>query len=208
VMCTMAIIMHHSCSHGEYITAKVLRLRKHPTEPSCRCVPHEPCARPMTSGHRLRSGAIFCIPLYDSYNYSRQIIVKGHGMSHFLKQIALAALLTLIGASIAFASTGYLTIPPGTALTVRMNEHLNSEETKPGDSFHGVLASAVIVNGKKVVPKGAEVVGEVIKVERSGRLSNLGELQLALGTIQFGGRRYNVGTQTLVIKGESHAKSN
>ncbi len=34
-----------------------------------------PCARPMTSGHRLRSGAIFCIPLYDSHNYSCQIIV-------------------------------------------------------------------------------------------------------------------------------------
>jgi hypothetical protein len=129
-------------------------------------------------------------------------------MSHFLKQVALAALLIVTGASIAFASTGYLNIPPGTALTVRVNEHLNSEETNPGDSFHGVLASAVIVNGKKVVPKGAEVVGEVIKVERSGRLSNPGELQLALGTIQFGGRRYSIATQTVVIRGESHAKSN
>src|SRR5947207_11100967 len=76
-------------------------------------------------------------------------------MAHFLKQIALAALLILIGASMAFASTGNLNIPPGTALTVRMNEHLNSEETNPGDSFHGVLASAVIVNHRKVLPKGA-----------------------------------------------------
>src|SRR6266568_2507104 len=129
-------------------------------------------------------------------------------MSHFLKQIALAALLILIGASIAAASTGYLNIPPGTALTVRVNEHLNSEETNPGDSFHGVLASPVLVNGKKVVPKGAEVVGEVIKVERSGRLSNPGELHLVLETIQFGGRRYSIATQTVLIKGESHTKSN
>src|SRR6266702_818726 len=129
-------------------------------------------------------------------------------MSHFLKQIALAALSILIGASIAAASNGYLNIPPGTALTVRMNEHLNSEEANPRDSFHGVLASAVIVNHRKVLPKGAEVLGEVIKVERSGRLSNPGELHLALGTIQFGGRRYSIATQTLVIKGESHAKSN
>ena len=129
-------------------------------------------------------------------------------MAHFLKQIALAALLILIGASMAFASTGNLNIPPGTALTVRMNEHLNSEETNPGDSFHGVLASAVVVNHRKVLPKGAEVVGEVIKVERSGRLSNPGELHLALAAVQFGGRRYSIATQTLVIKGESHAKSN
>jgi hypothetical protein len=129
-------------------------------------------------------------------------------MSHFQKQVALAALLMVIGASAAFASTGYLNIPPGTALTVRVNEHLNSEDTNAGYSFHGILASAVIVNGKKVAPKGAEVVGEVIKVERSGRLSNPGELHLALGTIQFGGRRYSIAAQTVVIKGQSHTKSN
>ncbi len=129
-------------------------------------------------------------------------------MSHFLKQGTLAALLIVIGASTAFAGSGYLNIPAGTPLSVRVNEHLNSEETDAGYSFHGVLASPVLVNGKKVVPKGAEVVGEVIKVERSGRLSNPGELHLVLETIQFGGRRYSIATQTVLIKGESHTKSN
>src|SRR5436190_7104625 len=129
-------------------------------------------------------------------------------MSHFLKQGTRAALLIVIGASTAFAGSGYLNIPAGTPLTIRVNEHLNSEQTNPGYSFHGVLASAVIVNHRKVLPKGAEIVGEVIKVERSGRLSNPGELHLALAAIQFGGRRYSIATQTLVIKGESHAKSN
>jgi hypothetical protein len=129
-------------------------------------------------------------------------------MSHFLKQAALAALLIVIGTSTAFAGTRSLNIPTGTGLTVRLNEHLNSEETNVGSSFHGVLTSPVIVNGKKVVPKGAEVVGEVIKVERSGRLSNPGELHLVLGSIQFGGRTYSITTENLVIKGESHTKSN
>src|SRR5436190_23328228 len=129
-------------------------------------------------------------------------------MSHFLKQGTRAALLIVIGASTAFAGSVYLNIAPGTPLTIRVNEHLNSEQTNPGYSFHGVLASAVIVNHRKVLPKGAEIVGEVIKVERSGRLSNPGELHLALAAIQFGGRKYSIATQTLVIKGESHAKSN
>jgi hypothetical protein len=59
-----------------------------------------------------------------------------------------------------------------------------------------------------VAPKGAQVQGEVIKVERSGRLSSPGELHLAPRTLQFGGKTYNVAAEILVIKGESHAKSN
>jgi len=129
-------------------------------------------------------------------------------MSHFQKQASVAVVLLAIANVGAFAGTRNLKVPAGTSLNVRVNEHLNSEVTNPGESFHGVLASAVTVNGKRVAPKGARIEGEVVKVEHSGRLSNPGELHLALRTIQFGGRTYNISAETLVIKGESHAKSN
>jgi hypothetical protein len=129
-------------------------------------------------------------------------------MSHFLKQLTLATVLTIIGTSIGFAGTRSLNIPAGTDLKVRVNEHLNSETTQPGESFHGVLTDAVVVNHRRVVPKGAQVQGEVVKVERSGRLSSPGELHLALRTLQFGGKTYNVAAEILVVKGESHTKSN
>ena len=129
-------------------------------------------------------------------------------MSHFQKQVALAVAFSMLVNLGALAGTRNLNIPAGTSLNVRVNEHLNSEATKPGESFHGVLVSAVNVNGKRVAPKGAQVEGEAVKVEQSGRLGNPGELHLALRTVQFGGRTYNISAENLIIKGESHAKSN
>src|SRR5438552_13715815 len=129
-------------------------------------------------------------------------------MTQYLKQLAAAALLLLVGAAAAMASNGHLNIPMGTNLPVRINEHLNSEKANVGDSFHGTLAKAVVVNGRTLVPKGADVSGEVVYVERSGRLSTPGELHLALRTLHFGGRTYEVAAETFVIKGVSHTKGN
>ncbi len=129
-------------------------------------------------------------------------------MTQYMKQLAATALLLLVGAAAAMASNGYLNIPTGINLPVRISEHLNSEKANVGDSFHGTVANAVVVNGRTLVPKGADVSGEVVQVERSGRLSSPGELQLALRTLHFGGRTYEVAAETFVIKGESHTKSN
>src|SRR5713101_6361403 len=129
-------------------------------------------------------------------------------MTQYLKQLAATALLLLVPAAAAMASNQHLNLLAGTNLPVRISEHLNSEKANVGDSFHGTLAKAVVVNGRTLVPKGADVAGEVVYVERSGRLSSPGELHLALRTLRFGGRTYNVAAETFVIKGESHTKSN
>src|SRR5438046_6337962 len=50
--------------------------------------------------------------------------------------------------------------------------------------------------------------GPSLPEKRSGRLSTPGELHLSLRTIRTGGRSYPVSVQTVVIKGESHTKSN
>src|SRR6266851_4867158 len=129
-------------------------------------------------------------------------------MTQYFKQLAATALLLLIGAAAAMASNGHLNLPGGTNLPVRISEHLNSEKANVGDSFHGTLAKAVVVNGRTLVPKGADISGEVVYVERSGRLSTPGELHLALRTLHFGGRTYEVAAETFVIKGVSHTKGN
>src|SRR5712692_7246208 len=129
-------------------------------------------------------------------------------MTQYLKQHVATALLLMMGTMAAMVSNAYITLPAGTNLPVRISEHLSSEKANVGDSFHGTLASAVVVSGKTLLPKGADVAGEVVQVERSGRLSSPGELHLALRTVRFGGRTYNVAAETFVIKGESHKKSN
>ena len=118
------------------------------------------------------------------------------------------ALLLLAITSVARAGEVYAKLPAGTELQVRMIDRLSSENVNVGDQFRGTLAAPVVVNHKILFSKGADVTGEVVNVERSGRLSNPGLLGLNLRTVSVHGRTYTVSTEPFVIKGESHAKSN
>src|SRR5262245_58952862 len=128
-------------------------------------------------------------------------------MISYFKPTLTVAFLTLIGAVVAIAHP-VANIPSGTSVQVRLTETLNSETANVGQIFHGSLADPVVANGRTLFPKGANVTGEVVNVQRSGRLSTPGELHLRLRTIRTGGRTYGVSVQTMVIKGESHTKSN
>jgi hypothetical protein len=128
-------------------------------------------------------------------------------MKSCLKPTLAIALWAMLGTLAVMAEVN-AKIPPGTAVQVRMTEDLSSETASVGQQFHGTVEAPVVVNGRTLFPKGAYVTGEVVNLERSGRLSNPGELHLNLRTIRTGGRTYAVSMGTVLIKGESHTKSN
>ena len=99
-------------------------------------------------------------------------------------------------------------IPSGTVIKVRMIDKLSSEENQIGDTFHATLEEPIEVDGKVLYPKGADVMGRVTDVHRSGRLSEPGELDLVLVTVSSGRTAMSLTAQPRVIKGESHTKSN
>ncbi len=99
-------------------------------------------------------------------------------------------------------------VPPGTTLRVRVDDKLSSEETQIGDTFHGTLDEPVMVGGRELFPKGADVNGRVTDVHKSGRLSEPGELDLVVTTLSTGRIATSIQTQPLVVKGGSHTKSN
>ena len=99
-------------------------------------------------------------------------------------------------------------IPPGTTIKIRMIDSLNSGKAQTGDTFHATLEQPIMVDGKEIYPKGADVTGRLAEVKPSGRLSEPGELNLVLATIAFGNRASSVQSEPLVINGESHTKSN
>lgn len=99
-------------------------------------------------------------------------------------------------------------IPAGTEIQVRVIENLNSGTARLGDIFHGTLDEPIVVSGKQLFPKGADVTGTISGVHASGRLSDPGELTLVLNTISSGGIASSVTVQPLQLKGESHTKSN
>jgi outer membrane lipoprotein SlyB len=126
--------------------------------------------------------------------------------SYFRSTLAVA--LWVISGALTTMAAANTRIPPGTSLQVRIDERLSSETANVGQVFHGSLAAPVVANGRTLFPKGAIVTGEVVNVERSGRLSTPGELELSLRTVRTGGRTYPISVQTVFIKGESHTKSN
>lgn len=101
-----------------------------------------------------------------------------------------------------------LEIPSGATIRVRMIDKLSSEEAVAGDTFHGTLDEPIQVEGKDLYPKGADVMGRVVDVHRTGRLSEPGELDLVLVTVSSGTIASSIRVEPLVIKGESHTKSN
>jgi hypothetical protein len=89
-----------------------------------------------------------------------------------------------------------------------MIDNLSSEQTQMGDTFRGTLDEAIVVNGRELYPKGADVIGRVTDVHATGRLSEPGVLDLVLNTVSSGTVAASIHVEPLVIKGESHAKSN
>ena len=127
-------------------------------------------------------------------------------MNSYFRSTFAIALCAMLGTWAMAAAN--VKIPAGTSVQVRITEKLSSETANVGEVFHGSLAAPVVANGRTLFPKGAIVTGEVVNVERSGRLSTPGELHLNLRSIRTGGRTYPVSVQTVVIKGDSHTKSN
>jgi len=123
--------------------------------------------------------------------------------------VATAVLLFLLLVSfLPTRAQNSLEIPSGTTIKVRMIDKLSSEQTQVGETFHGTLDEPIGANGRELYPKGADVIGRVTDVRPTGRLSEPGELDLILNTVSSGTVAASVHVEPLVIKGESHSKSN
>lgn len=125
----------------------------------------------------------------------------------YLVRAVLPFFLALIMSSLALAQRT-TEIPAGTTIKVRMIDKLSSEENQSGDTFHGTLEEPIEVAGKALYPKGADVMGRINDLHASGRLSEPGELDLVLVTVGAGHVAESIRVEPLVIKGESHGKSN
>ena len=128
--------------------------------------------------------------------------------THLLLLSTMLTSLVLLAASPLAPAQRSLEIPSGTSIRVRMTDNLSSEQTQMGDTFRGTLDEPIVVNGRELYPKSADVIGRVTDVHPTGRLSEPGELDLVLNTVSSGTVAASLHVEPLVLKGESHAKSN
>ncbi len=114
---------------------------------------------------------------------------------------------TTSGARAGAGKTKALTIPAGTALSVRLDQEINTGKAEAGEEFSGTLSEPLMVGGAEVAPVGSAVTGKVTHVVSSGRLSRPAELSLALTSLKTkDGSKVEIATQPWGEKGPSHKK--
>ena len=91
-----------------------------------------------------------------------------------------------------------VTIPRGTTLAVRIEQRISVKTSHPGDRFNGELVNPVLAGDNSVlVPKGAQVGGEVVASHRRGHFKGRSLLELRLTSLTLDGTQYPLATRAL-----------
>jgi len=104
--------------------------------------------------------------------------------------------------------TAMTAIPASIPIRARIIDNLNSGTAQVGDTFHATLEDPIAANGRTLFPRNSDVIGSVLDVHRSGRLSDPGTLKLGLTSVTNGSQTMPLSVEPFEIKGESHTTSN
>ncbi len=91
-------------------------------------------------------------------------------------------------------------VPVGTLLSVRLNDTISSEGSGENTTFTAVLDEPIVVDGKAILPRGANVTGRVESAQISG--DRRGYVRLTLNSIAVGGRDLSINTSSLFARGK------
>jgi hypothetical protein len=99
-------------------------------------------------------------------------------------------------------------LPQSTAIHVTLNETLRSDRSQPGERFEATLSQPVILDGRTIIPVGAQAMGVIVDARRSGRLVGHAHLLIALESVEVAGQSYEIRTGTDTKIGKLHGKHN
>jgi len=100
-----------------------------------------------------------------------------------------------------------VTIPAGTRISVRTIDSIDSTWTRVGYRFQASLEEPLTVDGKVVVPKGADVYGRLDGSKESGTFTGRSELRLELTGIVVHGQTVPLVTGEYEVSGKSKGES-
>lgn len=85
-----------------------------------------------------------------------------------------------------------ITIPADTTVTVRMIDAVNSQTTRVGQTFRASIDEPIVVDGRQVIPRGADVITKLVDDQKSGKLQGRTALTMALVSISVNGQMVDV----------------
>ena len=99
-----------------------------------------------------------------------------------------------------------VTIPEGTVLSVRLADSIDSNRSKEGDVFRGTIESPVTNGERIVIPKYADVEGEVVQAKSAGHFTGRSDIALVLTRLEMGGKAYSIDTDEYTQEGAGRGK--
>lgn len=99
-----------------------------------------------------------------------------------------------------------VTIPAGTEITVRMIDPVDSSVNQIGETFRASLDEPIVVDGKTIASRGADVTAKLTEVAQAGRVTGRSELSLILLDITINGQKHEVTTGEVYEAGASRGK--
>lgn len=90
-----------------------------------------------------------------------------------------------------------ITLPAGTALSLKMTSAVASDTSRVEEPVHAELREAVRINHETVLPAGAEVNGVVTDVARSGRVKGRARVAYRFTSVRTHGETYEIKTGTI-----------
>jgi hypothetical protein len=96
-------------------------------------------------------------------------------------------------------------IAAGTPISIRLNQGIQSDTTTIGQTYTATLAVPLQLNGKTLLPVGADATIKVISVQEGGKVTGQSSMQLELLDLASGGKTYKVSTGPIAILGVKQA---
>jgi hypothetical protein len=97
-----------------------------------------------------------------------------------------------------------LVIPDGTNVVASLDRRLSTETNHAGDPFVATTTEPVVVDGKTVVPAGAQIHGVLRDVQASGRIKGRARMTLAYqGIVDSQGATHAISAQSLTLQAAS-----
>jgi len=122
-------------------------------------------------------------------------------------RLAVCALVVLFGAQIAdrpvlnaaepqrfWSTVRYrdYTIPAGTRMTVRLANTVSSQSSQVEDPVSATLTAPIFIGGASVLPAGSVLRGDVVSVQRAGKVKGRASIALRFNTLTARGHAYPV----------------
>jgi hypothetical protein len=94
-------------------------------------------------------------------------------------------------------------LPAGTLLTVRLKAPISAENPTADASFEAVVDQPVVIEGSKLIPRGAAVSGRIESAQTSNLKRNRGYVRLVLKSIHLAGANLQIQTASLFVRGSA-----